>query len=379
MKRQLNQLYLENYVKNFTNKVCDGYFNQFKYITGPQIVQLTASEQINFFVIKALFAAWQEELEKLKASPFFDYRDKAVHDALKDFMNVLSRTIKIDRENFEPLLIAAVIDSIYLATDPVLFFSSEIEKCPEEQLNNYFKENKRYFKWHSALVENLIDRAALGFSHKAYIAALKNNYEQQISTLRTSEELLTSLNKEVSIDFNQLFLANKEDSPKELPVSKEMVDSAVEGKRSSLFTPIVEQKKEVPSYSVEIEVKEVAVIESSAKSEATKPLELKEGKLDAQVIWSRFESEEYGVMKMNIKELNESIGINQRFMFTKELFDGNPDLLRHALKSIDQCETFNEAINLLNLRYVDELKWDIQSDALDEFLQLIFRKFDKRG
>lgn len=380
MTAKLNQTYLESYVNAFTSQVCDAYFQQYKYITGPQIVQLTPSDQVNLFVIKALFEAWQQELEKLKSNPYFDYRDKAVHDALKDFMNVLSRTIKIDRENFEPLLKTATRNAILLATDPQAYFIAEIEKTAEEQLNTYFKENLRYFKWHRSLIENLIDRAALGFSHKAFTAALRNNYEQQASTLLRAEELLKILAETRAIDFADLFLREEKENIIE-EASPEVEEKAAEPevKRSSLFTPIVETKQEVTSYSVEVEVKEVAIVEESPKTSSPAPAALKEGKLDPNGIWSRFESEEYSIMKMSIQELTESIGINQRFMFTKELFDGNPDLLRHALKSIDQCDNFTEAINLLNLRYVDELKWDIHSEALDEFLQLLFRKFDKRG
>jgi hypothetical protein len=365
MTTNINHLYIESYVTEFTQKVCDQHFQQQKYITGPQIVQLTSTEQVNFFVIKAIFEAWQEEIEKLKSSPYFDYRDKAVHDALKEFMNVLSRTIKIDRFNFEPLLLTAVFDVFQLAIDPLSFFSQEIEKCPENQLNTYFKDNKRYYKWHRSLIENLIDRAALGFSHKAYKAALKNNFEQQAAQLMQADELLKSLSDIHPIDLSKVF-----ETPKRLvqevvqPKEENFVADTV--KRTALFTPIVEEKVSNRPITEETTA---SVMRGGAES----------GRLDAHKIWERLESEEYSIMKGTIKELTESIGINQRFMFTKELFDGNPDLLRHALRSIDKCETFTDAINILNLRYVDELKWNLESDSLEEFLQLVFRKFDKRG
>ncbi|UJP66056.1 hypothetical protein [Mongoliitalea daihaiensis] len=379
MHVKINQKYIESYVKDFAAKVSKQHFHENKYITGPQIVQLTPAEQVNFFVIKALFEAWQVELEKLKSNPYFDYRDKAVHDALKQFMNVLSRTIKIDRENFEPLLISALTDAISLAVDPLTFFMEEIEKTPERQLNTYFKENKRYYKWHRSLMENLIDRAALGASHVAYVAALQANYEQQASELRSGQELLESLSAVLAIDFGALLeeqsLSPNTESAQEEPFPSDV--SVEEVKRSALFTPIFESKQEdVSDTRVVVEVKEVAAATPSA---AAVTIENKEGQLDPHAIWARFESEEYSVMKISIQELSESIGINQRFMFTKELFEGNSDLLRYALKSIDQCQNFTEAINMLNLRYVDELKWNLQSEALDEFLQLIFRKFEHRG
>src|SRR5690606_35811409 len=101
--------------------------------------------------------------------------------------------------------------------------------------------------------------------------------------------------------------------------------------------------------------------------------------IDPALAWAKFESEHYGYMKENIGDLSENVGLNQRFMFTKVLFDGNHDLMMHALKSIDQSESFVDAIEMLNQRYVAELDWDIDSDEVGEFLHLIFRKYNHKS
>jgi hypothetical protein len=88
-----------------------------------------------------------------------------------------------------------------------------------------------------------------------------------------------------------------------------------------------------------------------------------------------FASETYKGMKGILGELAESLSLNQRFMFTKELFDGNADLLRHALKSVDELATFEEAVALINARFVIELGWDIKSEEVREFMQQVYRKF----
>src|SRR5690606_25784759 len=77
--------------------------------------------------------------------------------------------------------------------------------------------------------------------------------------------------------------------------------------------------------------------------------------IDPALAWAKFESEEYGYMKGSVKDLSESVGLNQKFMFTRVLFEGNHDLMMHALKSVDQCENFVDAIELLNQRFVAEL------------------------
>jgi hypothetical protein len=62
-------------------------------------------------------------------------------------------------------------------------------------------------------------------------------------------------------------------------------------------------------------------------------------------------------------------------MFSKALFEGNSDLLKHALKLIDESGSFAKAVDLINKRYVDELSWNDNPDVRDEFLLLVFRKF----
>jgi hypothetical protein len=106
------------------------------------------------------------------------------------------------------------------------------------------------------------------------------------------------------------------------------------------------------------------------------PASIPNGKfLDAPQLQALFATETYKGMKGILGELADSLALNQRFMFTKELFDGNADLLRFALKSVDQSSTFAEAVDLINARYVIELGWDIESEEVREFMQQVYRKF----
>lgn len=370
MSTDINNQYLREYADKFTGKICDAYFSQKKYMTGQEIVQLTPSVQVNFFVIKALFEAWQLELEKLKSNPYFDYRDIAVHNALKEFMNVLSRTIKIERKDFEPLLRQAVGDAVLLAVNPLGFYESELDRCHASQLNQYLKENKKYFKWHVSLIENLIDRASISHTHEAYKQALQQNFEQKKDSLESTASLLGTLSHVLPIDNGLLLKSREEELSAELKEKEAVVEEAIAEKPEEIK---VSEKTEEPA-------KENPVMaEKKVETPQSYAISSSPNAFDPIEVWARFESEEYSIMKGTIKELSESVGINQRFMFTKELFAGNPDLLQHALKSIDQCDSFMDAINMINQRYVDELKWDKNAEPVHEFLQLVFRKFDHRG
>ncbi|MEN2284006.1 hypothetical protein AAGF08_17825 [Algoriphagus sp. SE2] len=369
MTIQINSNYLEKYAEEYATIVCEGFFSSKQYITGQDIIKLTSSNQVNFFIIKRLFELWQEELSKLKSNPFFDYRDIAVHEALTQFMNVLSKRIKVERDNLHPLLKKAVIQAIELATDPVVYYQSEIEKAPDGKINEYLKENKKYYKWHDKVITFLIDKAGFGHDKTEYLRAIGANYQVIKDSLESENLLLATLGdvKAFNLDFYRVNTDSSEVNPDSSSIEEEESQSSffdqVENKQT-------EDKIEKEPEIVEKEEQKSTLTEVSSASDSN-------GTLDPALIKSRFKTESYKGMRGVIGELSESLAINQRFMFTKELFDGNSDLLSHALKSIDNCDNFNEAIDLVNKRYVNELNWEVETEPVQEFLLLIYRKFDE--
>lgn len=352
MSDKINSNYLETYSQIFSERISSDYFGTKKFMSGQEIIQLTPSDQLNLMVIKTLFAAWQDELRKLKSNPYFDYRDYAVEEALKEFMNVLSRAIKIERTAFEPLLKKAVQDTVVLAVDPITFYSGEIDRADPESIAGYLKENKRYLKWHGRLLNVLIEKAEQDVSEGQLKRALSANYDYLKDELDQPVDLLVRLNQIEEIRYEELLVSPTETGETE----PDIVDEPDE--------PIVT----AASQKIDAGVDPIHSPEQS--SELTKAI-------DPALAWAKFEMEEYSYMKGSLGSLAESVGINQKIMFTKVLFGGNHDLMMHAFKAVDESDSFVEAIELLNQRYVEELDWEIDSEEVGEFLQLVFRKFDQ--
>jgi len=368
MTAQINGNYLEKYAISYAELVCDQFFSTRQFITGQEIIQLTPSTQVNFFIIKRLFELWQEELGKLKSSPYFDYRDIAVHEALTQFMNVLSRRIKVERIHLAGILQDAVQDSIQVATDPLNFFQNELAKAPAGKINEYLKENKKYFKWNEMLVTGLIDKAGIGLDFESYQQAILANFQSLKPRLDSPKELLASLSDTLAFDLEEYW-----------GESTSQIEETEESKIHEF-----EQEEESQRFESEEELEEEVLIQLSEEEALTPQPEKREpiaststtGKgLDAAHLKAVFASETYKGMKGILGELAESLSLNQRFMFTKELFDGNADLLRHTLKSVDELATFEEAVALINARFVVELDWDIESEEVREFMQQVYRKF----
>ena len=374
MTAQINGNYLEKYATSYAELVCDQFFSSRQFITGQEIIQLTPSSQVNFFIIKRLFELWQDELGKLKASPYFDYRDIAVHEALTQFMNVLSRRIKVERRHLEGMLQDAVQDAIRVATNPVLFYQQEVEKAPAGKINEYLKENKKYFKWNERLVTSLIDKAGIVQDLGTYQQAISANFQTVGASLDSPKELLTSISATLLFDLD-LYLGNVVADLPEIEEEEEIFEASesetvVESNEDFYEEPVAEFDEQEEFVEEEVFTPQTEKVIAPV----FKPVPSGQG-LDAARLKALFATETYKGMKGILGELAESLALNQRFMFTRELFDGNADLLRHALKSVDELNTFEEAVDLINTRFVFELGWDIESEEVREFMQQVYRKF----
>ncbi|MBA4300621.1 MAG: hypothetical protein C0433_11045 [Cyclobacterium sp.] len=368
MTVQINSNYLENYSREYAQLVCELFFSGRQFITGQEIIQLTSSTQVNFFIIKRLFELWQEELAKLKSSPYFDYRDIGVHDALTQFMNVLSRRIKVERSNLEPMVKTAVAQAIQVATDPVSFYQKEINKAPQGKINDFLRENKKYYKWHDRVILFLIDKTGFGHDSDSYLRAIAANYQVVRDSLESVNLLLATLGDIKAFD-SDLYLGAGEYESASVPEPTIKAETA-----DGSFFDTVDKSEPVREATLPVHEplpeKEVSTYLQVEKTTITS----NGTQLNASKLKAYFATETYKGMKGIMGELSESLALNQRFMFTKELFDGNADLLRHALKAIDEAGSFDSAVDLINSRFVSELGWQAESDAVREFMQLVYRK-----
>ncbi len=71
-----------------------------------------------------------------------------------------------------------------------------------------------------------------------------------------------------------------------------------------------------------------------------------------------------------ITNLEPSIGLNDRFLFIRELFDGNTDNFNNAVTEIDKLGGLKEAVNYLSSNY----KWK-KTEASLKFVELVKRRF----
>lgn len=344
----LDQDYIYSYSTDFSKKICDNHFTNQQYISGQEIIELTPSTQLNLMVIRLLFEDWQKQIDSFSQNPYFDYQDSKVKEALSTFINVLSRAISIEKSDFEPLLNKAVRKTIFLAVEPLSFMEQILEEVTKAPVSS-IGEIKKYIKWHRESWEPAAKYLVANPGDQSWKEKLFEGFEKEANESMQATLLLAPLHEILPIEFNKL-------------ITRERI--VIEEQVSSKAAEAEEEKS--PHYIIEPEEN---VAEGNPEEE---PLET----IDPAIVWAKFDAEENPYMKGSIAQLKEGMGINQRIMFTKRLFQGNPDLMEQAIIELDATESFYEAIDLLNSSFVKSLNWDIYSEEVMELLQLIFRKYD---
>ena len=71
-----------------------------------------------------------------------------------------------------------------------------------------------------------------------------------------------------------------------------------------------------------------------------------------------------------IGDLTKAIGINDKFLFTKELFKGNAESYSRTIKQLNEFDDINDA-----LIYIQEnFQWDDRNEAANQLIDLVRRK-----
>ncbi len=76
-----------------------------------------------------------------------------------------------------------------------------------------------------------------------------------------------------------------------------------------------------------------------------------------------------------IKDLKKAIGINDRFLYINELFQGDETIFERSIKTINGFSIYPEAEYWIRRELKTKLGWDLQSETVKEFDALVKRRF----
>lgn len=76
-----------------------------------------------------------------------------------------------------------------------------------------------------------------------------------------------------------------------------------------------------------------------------------------------------------VKDLRKAIGINDRFVFLRELFRGDDAMYERSIKTINNFNIYSEAEYWISRELKHKLGWDDTNESVKHFYQLVRRRF----
>jgi hypothetical protein len=376
MDEKISLKALEDYSDDYASKVTASFFSSKDKITGPEILKLSEIQQINLFVIRELLQAWKLENQKLR-SPYFDYAATPVAEALTKFQNLLSNHIAISRENFQPLLKKAVSQTLAMILNPYDFYSDALvgqgNNIKVEDLRNtvkYIRINRTPLE---RLLKDLEEKKITSIAGNEAFAMLDHILEEVNFNPEDVDGYLAKFSVVVPLHLEMLY-DEKNTTPVHSGTTMDVSPPALDVQKTEKAVPKAEST--TPATPTPAVNKPKAVIpepivpksEPKPETEPKKPAPAQIPLYDQQPGKGTTLAENF----QKRKKIKDSLTINQKFMFTKILFNGDFELFSAAIERLDDLDNLTQAKNYLTNNYGE---WNPESEEYQEFMEMVERRF----
>lgn len=190
------------------NKSCENQLKKiektisFNKVKGKDLIKITESKQLNLLLIKNIYDKWNNNFKRNKI-PYFDYETNEVIDANDKMMNVLSKNISIEFDEFKKLFYHCSLELVELASNPKGFLKRDFLNLKWYDLDR-IKMRAKYYEYFKDLFEILIGK-------------IENNKEISIKSSELNkyvDEITIEQNKELILEVSSFMNCTPEDISK---------------------------------------------------------------------------------------------------------------------------------------------------------------------
>ncbi len=404
MESKLNTLAIKTYCSAFTDRVANDFFARHEKINGEQILKLSPVQQVNLFIIKNLFENWQQEASRLR-SPYFNYGHPKVQEAQKVYMNTLSRHISINETDLKPLLHKAVHDALVLLFVPGEYIYNALKNSkgqPDEvaEILKYARLNQAYIKdsksilnrqdvtntaWLITLEDALKEKERKGelqpesptpylqqFAEVLPVHPAEIVKDETLSAPDNADEdtdffssITSSLQEETAPDTPELEQTQYAPAPDEnLPQANETANRHAQLRR---------EEPELNLQAPEVQISRPAPAPENRQAKILNDAFEKEKRSLNERLMAP--SEKQNLASLHAKKRNSNIraaiNLNQRFMFTNELFNGDSHAFNQAIDQLDSFDNYKAAHAYCMEQYAPRYKWEADDEATQEFFAIL--------
>lgn len=137
----------------------------------------------------------------------------------------------------------------------------------------------------------------------------------------------------------------------------EVIKEVVVEKPVVVAAPVVQEKSE------ELEaIQEEPVAEEPVKEEPVKE--------DPAPAKEEVASPKAAVYGKAVDDIRQAISLGDRFLYQRELFNQNAELMQKTLTELNELGSFDEAI-----QYISRFGWDTESNSYQQFIVALHRRF----
>ncbi|MCA8832815.1 hypothetical protein [Hymenobacter pini] len=409
MKTQYSHAKREQYGRLLAALLCDDYFGARPTATldGPAVLRFTPIRQVNLFVVQQLLQKWTAEMAQLR-SPYFDFEDADVRQALTQFMNVLSRRIKISRPAFEPLLAEAITDTLNGCLDPTDTFARKLLGDSTGHTPEKLREALRYLDINKSVFEGFLSALPAG-------QEMERDY--LLSRFRLHCESDQQLHPVTSLveQFNELLPLTEEELYENRPAEQAAPAAAPTAATPPAAAPVAAAAAPVPTPEASATPEAPATEPEPAKpAQAINPLPAEqpaptpaappapqpepaasqpEAAPDNVPLYQKLKAEQPAAPSLSetlrqeraatladkapkVESLREAISINQRFSFINELFNGENMEYHAAIQHLDTMPNADLARQYVTEDLAGKYQWVRKDEHVAKLLKLIDRKFN---
>ncbi|MCP4522248.1 MAG: hypothetical protein GY827_11255 [Cytophagales bacterium] len=330
---------IETYTAQLQEQLTKEFFAKRQFVTGKDILEFTPIPQINFFMLKSLLLAWEQEIEKVK-SPFFDFDHPSVQEVLTEFKNTLSHHIKVKEKSFNTLLYNAIYDALELVFNPNEYLCTHFIAGKDVQTVDIetLRGSLKYLKINAFLIESCIQNfedegTVQRYKAEKYIDTI---YQKSQGNLHDPIAFVDELNKMMPASLDMFLEESYEESH-----AAEYGMASTDSSTKSFFDDIGNDA--LPTRNETFKEEETGPTVADALAEQNK---------------------------------RTSFSLNQKIRFRKELFNDEKDVFEEVIRECDRHTDFDTTLDYLMINFAGRYGWDEDSDVFVEFIDVLMKRYE---
>ena len=132
--------------------------------------------------------------------------------------------------------------------------------------------------------------------------------------------------------------------------------------------PVVVAAPEVPE---ELSIQETAEVPETPAIPETQEESAQEPTSQEKPVAEEPVSPKAAIYGKAVDDIRLAISLGDRFLYQRELFGQNAELMQRTLTELNELNSFDEAINYISSRF----QWDTESNTYQQFLVTLHRRF----